>query len=836
MPWLKRFGVVLLLALLAGLLLLGGYVWRGFPALDGELRVPSVQAPVSLLRDDADITHIRADSARDAWFALGFVHAQERGWQLEFNRRVMRGTLSEILGEATLETDKLMRTLGIMQAAQRQLDRMPPEPRAALQAYSEGVQAFYAHGAQALSPEFLLLGARPGRDGPAWEPVDSVGWSLMMALDLGGNWGNEMARLSAAQVVDTARLWELFPPYPGEPPASAVDFAALYRGLGVYRTAPALSTPAVPNPPAATGRQAGLGLAAPLQAAAQAWASAFGRDLGLSEGKGSNAWVVSGERTVSGKPLLANDPHLGLSAPAIWYFARLQAPGLDVIGATLPGLPFVVLGRTRSAAWGFTNTGPDVQDLYLEQIQPGKPQAYRVDDVDGQPAWAPFTQRVETIRVKGRPDVQHTVRSTRHGPVLSDAQASHAELLDLNRYVLSLRWSALEAENGTALAMQRVNTAGSVAELLAAFSTYHSPMQNVMMADTQGRIAYKAVGRVPLRRADNDIRGVAPAPGWDPRYAWDGWLPYAQTPEHGVVPGTQPAWVANANQRVTAPDFPHFIGQEWAVPYRFDRIVEMLSAQPRHDVQSMARIQGDTVSLATRRLLPHLRRAVSSHRLAPDVQALLAGFDGDMRGDSAAALVFSVWVDELTRSLLVPRLGAQRFAALYGKRHFRGVVETALEADDAWWCAPQGCAQHAAQALTRSLERLEALYGGDVRRWRWDVAHPALSSHRPLGNVELLARWFDVRVPTGGDTFTVNVGQYWPNDAKQPFASRHAASLRAVYDLADLERSVFVYQTGQSGLVFSSRYADMSAQWSEMGYRPLRMDIPTIAHTLRLVQ
>jgi penicillin amidase len=827
----KRFGVALLLALVAGLLVLAGYVWRSFAPLDGVLRVPGVGAPITLARDDADITHIHADSPRDAWFALGFVHAQERGWQLEFNRRVMRGTLSEVLGDATLETDKLMRTLGIMQAAQRQLERMPAETRAALQAYSEGVQAFYAHRPQALSPEFLLLGVRPGREGPAWEAVDSVGWSLMMALDLSGNWGNEMARLSAAQVVDTTRLWQLFPPYPGEPPASSVDFAGLYRGLGVYRSAPRPGAAAQP----AAGRLA-TGLARPLDAAAQAWASAFGHDIGLSEGKGSNAWVVSGERTASGKPLLANDPHLGLSAPAIWYFARLQAPGLDVIGATLPGLPFVVLGRTRSAAWGFTNTGPDVQDLYLEQIKDGDPQAYRVDDVDGRPAWAPFVQREETIRVKGRPDVVHTVRSTRHGPVLSDAQAAHAELLDLDKYVLSLRWSALETENDTALAMQRVNRAGSVEALLQAFSTYHSPMQNVMMADTQGRIAYKAVGRVPLRRADNDIRGIAPSPGWEPRYAWDGWLPYGETPEHGVVQGAQPAWVANANQRVTAPDFAHFIGQDWVVPYRFDRIVELLSAQPRHDVQSMARIQGDTVSLATRRLLPHLRQAVSTHRLAPDVQALLAGFDGDMRGDSAAALVFSVWVDELTRGLLVPRLGEQRFAALYGKRHFRGVVETAMETNDAWWCAPHGCATQAGLALTRSLERLESLYGADLGRWRWDVAHPALSSHRPLGNVALLARWFDVRVPTGGDTFTVNVGQYWPNDAKRPFANRHAASLRAIYDLAEPERSLFIYQTGQSGLVFSRRYADMSQQWSEMAYRPLRMDPPVIAHTLRLVQ
>ncbi|KQP38898.1 penicillin acylase family protein [Pseudorhodoferax sp. Leaf274] len=829
MKWFKRLGAVVLFAVLAGLLVLGLYVWRSFPQLDGTLRVQGLQGAVTVERDASDVTHIKAATARDAWFTLGFVHAQERGWQLEFNRRVMRGTLSEVLGEATLETDKLLRTLGIMQAAQRQLDRMPPEARAALEAYSEGIQSFYANRPQALQPEFLLLGVRPGRGGKAWEAVDSVGWSLMMALDLGGNWGTEFARLSAAQVVDTPRLWELFPPYPGEPPASTVDFAALYRQLGIYRSAPepGAKTSLAPRETPVLGRL--------LDDAARSWSAAFVRDAGLSEGKGSNAWVVSGGNTASGKPLLANDPHLGLSAPAIWYFARLQAPTLDVMGATLPGLPFVVLGRTRTAAWGFTNTGPDVQDLYIEQIKPDDPMSYRVDDVQGQAAWARFDQRVETIRVKGKPDVQHTVRSTRHGPVLSDAQSAHARLIDMKRYVLSLRWAALEADNNTALAMQRVDEARDVGELLTAFSGYHSPMQNVMMADTAGRIAYKAVGRVPLRRPDNDIRGIAPSPGWDPRYAWVGWLAYADTPGQGEGQGEQPAWIANANQRVTPPGYPYFIGQDWSVPYRFDRIVARLAATPRHDAQSMARLQGDTVSLATQRLLPFLRKAQSSHPLAPAAQRVLQGFDADMRGDSAAALVFSVWVDELTRGLLVPRLGQERFDALYGKRHFRSTVEIALEADDAWWCAPRGCADQAGQALTRTLERLSQQYGDDLSRWRWDTPHIALSSHRPFGNVDLLARWFDVRVPTGGDTFSVNVGQYWPNDTKVPFASRHAASLRAIYDLSDLERSQFIYQTGQSGLVFSSRYRDMSQEWSHTEYRFLRMAPESIAHTLQLV-
>lgn len=831
MHWLKRVAWLFLVLLLALGCAAGIYAWRSLPALDGQHKAAGLQAAVKVERDASDVTHIQAATPRDAWFALGFVHAQERGWQLEFNRRVMRGTLSEVLGEATLETDKLLRTLGIMQAAQRQLDQMAPEARLALQAYSEGIQSFYDGRTQALSPEFLVLGVRPGRDGGrAWEAVDSVGWSLMMALDLGGNWGTEFARLSAAQVVDTPRLWDLFPPYPGELPASTVDFAGLYRKLDIYRSA-------TPGPTQTSGLQPAK---SGIDSAMRLWSEAFSRDAGTSEGKGSNAWVVAGSHTTSGKPLLANDPHLGLSAPAIWYFTRLQAPAsatspaLDVMGASLPGLPFIVLGRTRSVAWGFTNTGPDVQDLYLEQINPDNPNEYRLADVNGQISWAPFETRQERIRVKGQADVDFTVRSTRHGPVLSDAQASHASTLNLRRHVLALRWSALDADNQTALAMKRVNEAQSVDALRAAFADYHSPMQNVVMADTSGRVAYKAVGRVPLRRPDNDIRGIAPSPGWDSRYDWAGWVPYEETPEQGVGQAGQPAWFANANQRVTGPDYPHFLGQDWAVPYRFDRIESLLAATPKHDAASMAKIQSDQVSLATQRLLPYLRAASSTHPLAAAVQRDLQSYAGEVGADSASALVFAVWVDELTRGLIVPRLGEQRFAALYGKRHFRATVERALESNDTWWCAPKGCAEQSNAALTRALVRLQAMQGDDVARWRWGLAHPALSGHRPFGNVALLARWFDVQTPTGGDAFTVNVGQYWPNDKKAPFANRHAASLRAIYDLQDLERSQFIYQTGQSGLVFSRRYRDMAQEWAAVRYRDLRMDLASIPHTLLL--
>jgi len=820
----KGLAAVLALAGLAA----GIYVWRSFPALDGELRADGLGAPVQVRRDEADVTHIEARSVADAYFALGYVHAQERSWQLEFNRRVMHGTLSEVFGPTTLGTDKLLRTLGIVRAAQAQWQRLPAETQAQLAAYARGINSFHAGSRQALPPEFHALGVKPGE----WTPQDSVGWALMMAQDLGGNWGNEFARLSLLQQLDTAQLWQLMPPYPGEAPATAVDLARLYRDLGVYRTPDAGATRTGAAPPAAEGR--GSLLALDFTRELQDWTDR----LGHGEGKGSNNWVVAGSHTASGKPLLANDPHLGLSSPAIWYVARLKAPApaggqpLDVIGATLPGLPSVVLGRTAGVAWGFTNTGPDVQDLYLERINPDNPRQYQTPD-----GWADFTTREEVIAVKGQADERFKVLGTRHGPVLSTAQASHAELIDTRKYVLALRWLALDADNQTVLAGLRANFAQNVDELLDAFSAYHSPMQSLVAADTRGRTAYQAIGRVPLRQPGNDLRGVAPAPGWDARYDWAGLLPRQANPRQGEAAIATKGWHATANQRIHSADYPHFLGADWVSPERFDRIETLLAATSRHTLQSLRDVQADTVSLATQRLLPILQATPSRHALAAAAQARLRDFSGDMAADSVGALLFAVWSDELTRALIAPRLGEAKFQSLYGKRSFRqGVAAMMLDPEvGARWCAPLSCAEQSARALDRALDRLQAQYGADVAAWSWGRAHLALSTHRPFGNVAALAHFFDVAVPTPGDPWTVNVGQYWASDAKQPFASRHAASLRALYDLADPEQSRFIYQTGQSGLVFSPRYRDMRDQWAQVAYRPLQLRPARWVHEATLV-
>jgi penicillin G amidase len=820
--WAKKigWGLVALLVLLA--LAIGFYVWRSLPQLSGSLKASGLRQEVQIKRDVADVTHIFAQTDADAAFALGYTHAQERSWQLETNRRVMHGLLSEVFGAATLEADQLLRSLGVIRAAQKQYEALPEDMKAILLAYTQGINSFYQTSSQALPPEFHLLGVKP----TPWQPADSVGWSLMMALDLGGNWGVEFARLASAKQLPTAQLWQLFPAYPGEQPASKLDFSKLYRDLGVFTSVPSDATKT-----GALGARSvkarsrfvleNLLLSLPPSALIPVPAdlAALSRDAGNIEGKGSNNWVVAGSHSASGKPLLANDPHLGLGAPAIWYFTRLQskASGMDVMGASLPGLPFIVLGRTAQVAWGFTNTGPDVQDLYIERINPANPAQYQTPE-----GWKDFESRTDMIPVKGQAAVSYTYRATRHGPVISDAQSQYAETIDKKKFAISLRWSALDADNRASIAAWNAQKAKSVAELLAAYADYHSPMQNVVAADTSGAVAFKAIGKFPLRKPENDIRGIAPAPGWDAKYDWAGYVPYAENPSDDGKKG----WVSTANQRIHAPDYPYFMGQDWATPERFERIESLLASTPKHDLASMQRLHADTVSTPARRLLPALLKTTSTHPLASAALEQLKGFDGNMIASSPAPLIFAAWADELARGIVSPKLGQATFKRLYGKRHFRGVVDQVMIGGDpaigAYWCAPQSCAEVSSVAFARALDKISGMQGQDVKAWSWGAAHVARSIHRPFGNVAPLAKYFDVTVPTGGDPWTVNVGQYWTNEAK-PYQNRHAASLRHVFDLADLEKSGFMYQTGQSGLVWSRRYRDMSKGWAAVQYRPLQM-------------
>ena len=672
-------------------------------------------------------------------------------------------------------------------AAAAQWHFASPAARAALTAYTAGINAFLQQALRTRPPEFVILGIEPA----PWTPEDSLAWAIMMAWDLGGNWSTELLRMRLALKMPVERINQLLPPYPGDKPLPTADYAELFRRLGLD---------------ANLGRQA----------------LAFAPASGV-EGVGSNNWVVAGSHTESGKPLLANDPHLKLSAPALWYFARLEAPGLKVAGATMPGLPLVVLGQNEHIAWGFTNTGPDVQDLYIERIKPDDPDQYQTPD-----GWARFETVAETIKVKGRPDVAIRARATRHGPVISDAGVAEGLTGPAAKpaYVLAMRWTALDPDPATIDGGLAFNRAITVAEFIAASAQFIAPMQNLVVADRAGHIGFVAAGRVPLRKPANDLMGQVPSPGWDARYDWDGFLAPGLTPREIDPPR---GWIATANQRIHAPDYPYYITSEWAVPYRFQRIEQLLNARPRHTLASLREIQADALSLATARLLPFIRKARSAHALAAAAQAQLAGLDAaTMAGDRAAPLVFWAWVRQLSQAVFADDLGPAIWAQ--GSRSYRDALEGVLERDDTSWCddrttpAIETCQQQIDAAFTRALDELQAAYGPDVSRWRWDSAHIARSEHRPFSRVKALARWFELRAPVGGDTYTINVSRVnLKPDATtgELYLDEHGPSLRALYDLADPQASRVMHSTGQSGNPFSPLYRGFVEAWRKVEYVPL---------------
>ncbi|MCX7166825.1 MAG: penicillin acylase family protein [Rhodocyclales bacterium] len=787
MIWLPRIGAALL-ALFA-LIVLVAVVWwqRVAPMTEGRLEVAGLNGELSIERDEAGIPTVRGASRDAVLFGLGFVHAQDRLWQLETHRRIGSGRLAEAFGPGALDNDRFLRALGVRRAASAQWAQMGPDARAAVLAYTAGINAFISDHLRARPPEFLILGLKP----EPWTPEDSLAWGIMMAWDLGGNWGNELLRMRLALALPVARIDQLMPPYPGEKPLPVRDYAALYRELNVSGE---------------LGRQALLD--AP--------------ESGV-EGVGSNNWVVAGTHTASGKPLLANDPHLRLTTPALWYFARMEAPGFKVAGATMPGLPFVVLGQNERIAWGATNTNPDVQDIYLEQVKPDDASRYRTPE-----GWAVFHSFSETIRVKGQDDVKLMVRATRHGPVISDSGTAVVAGLTGNAaaptYALALRWTALDVDAGGIEAGLAVSRAGSVVEFIAAAEKHVAPMQNMVVADVDGSIGFIAAGRVPLRRADNDLHGLVPAPGWDLRYDWAGFLDPGQTPREIDPPR---GWIATANQRIHGPDYPHYITSEWALPYRQQSIEMLLKARPTHDKESLRRIQADVVSLAAQRLLPWLRQARPTHALGAAAMQKLAAFDGEMRAADAAPLIFAAWARELTRAVFADEMGGDAmYFSQVGRSDFRAALEGVLERNDAWWCddkttpAVETCAGLVSRSLDRALDELQQRLGADMARWQWGTVHQARSEHRPFSRVKALAPWFELRVATGGDNYTVNVARYHLK-GDEPYLNEHAASLRAIYDLGDPGNSGMMHSSGQSGLVLAPEYRGFVAPWAAVSDLPL---------------
>ena len=804
--FLKAVGIVLtVLVLTAGV----GLLWyrsASQPQIDGRLQLAKVpagadtnaaiaatgqtgsaadmpSAGIEIVRDAEAVPHIYAKSANDAYFALGFVHAQDRLWQLEMHRRIASGRLAEILGPNALDTDRFLRTLGVRHNAEAILPNLSPAAQASLRAYADGINAYLRQRRGPLPPEFVITGT-PAPE--LWQPADSIAWETMMAWDLGTNWSQELMRMRLSQKLSLAQINEIMPPYPGDPVLATRDYTGLYRSLA--------------------GTVAQLSAVAAIAPASHV------------EGMGSNNWVVSGARTASGKPLLANDPHLGMTAPALWYLAHLSAPGLNATGASMPGLPGIVLGHNDRVAWGFTNTASDVQDLYIERVNPANPRQYQTPD-----GWADFAIRSETIRVKGQTDVQLVVRSSRHGPVISGAlPLLDRTALDARTHVIAFAWTALRPDDRSLQGALGFNTASNWEQFLAAARDFSSPQQNVVYADVDGNIGFVAPGRVPVRGSANDLHGLAPAPGWDARYDWQGFIPFEALPQRFNPASGR---VVTANHKIVDPEYQPFLTSEWSLPYRAERINALLDEQARFSVPSFQSMQYDHVSLAARDLLPFVRATQGSSPLAADAMKLLVTWDGSMDADRPEPLIFNAWMREFSRRLLLAPLGADLMRDYFDQRNTQPMLIDVLKNPhgQSHWCtvpadgmlpAAVDCKTLLSVSLDTTLAAFEKQYGGAPGSWRWGKAHYVLMEHRPFGKVAALASWFDIRLPVPGDTYTVNVGRYNFKDDVQPFASRHAAGLRAVYDLSNLDNSRFIQSSGQSGNVLSPLYAQYAQRWS----------------------
>jgi penicillin amidase len=778
---------------IASLSLVLGTLWlRGsLPQLDGEMHLAGLNAPVEILRDADGIVTIRAQDEHDAAFALGFAHAQDRLWQMDFTRRTGAGRFSELLGPRTLPHDRFMRTLGLARVAQRNLEALPDGTRAVLDAYAAGVNAFLESRNGPLPPEFQVLRYTP----EPWRPEDSLIWGRLMAFQLSGNWRDEILRARLASRLTPEQIAFLWPAYGDDTATTLRDLAETTRGLPLERFATAVPPEIMPK-------------------------------------DASNAWAISGTRSATGAPILAGDPHLGLSAPGFWYLARIETPERTLVGATAPGLPFVVLGQNGAVAWTFTTTHSDTQDLFIERVNADDPTHY--DTPEGP---RPFATRQETIAVRGDDSQSITVRETRHGPVISDAIADRLDDLpdavQGTDKVLALAWPALRADDRTAVAMHAINRAKNAGEIEAALADIGSPQQNILYADRDGAIGFAVAGRTPLRKSGD---GRQPVPGWSGDYDWIGAVPAKALPR-----GRDPKSGAfvNANNRVAPEGYRYLLSADWPAPYRAARIEALLGdlSKNKASVEGAAAMMLDTVSLSARALMPLLLATRPADARAKEAIAILEAWDGSMARDKAAPLIFHAWAHALTEALMADELGPafDAFQRPNAAILSRILTETGDWCDDVTTEPAETCLGQLSASLDTALDDLEARFGVPLRELRWGTAHVAPLAHPVLSHVPLFEALFGFAVETPGGNDTLNRGSFAirPGGAGS-FAHIHGPGYRAVYDLADPENSRFMIATGQSGNPFSPWYGSLAVPWRDGEYLKLVGAATAAPHRLRL--
>ncbi|MFI5496353.1 penicillin acylase family protein [Actinoplanes sp. NPDC051859] len=810
-------------------------VRRSFPQREGTIAVPGVSAPVRVLRDGLGVPQIYASTPHDLFLAQGYVHAQDRFWEMDVRRHLTAGRLSELFGESQVEFDATIRTMGWRRVAEQEVALLNPESRAHLRAYADGVNAYLRdHRGWELSAEYGLLALTgPVRDPEPWTEADSVAWLKAMAWNLNGSLADQLRRSLLNASLPSARVDQLFPAYDFDRwPAIVADPAPSGgTGGGAGAREPSSEVAAGPGP---DEHRALLGAATA--------SSALDAVLGpRSRNIGSNSWVVAGSRTTTGKPLLANDPHLTPSQPGVWYQTGLHCETVssacpyDVSGFGFAGMPGVVIGHNARVAWAFTNLGPADTDLYLEKIT-GDTYEYRGAQV-------PLATRTETIEVAGAPSRTITVRATRHGPVISDAHDRARLAGEAGRtsgvparpggYAVALRWTALEPRP-TLDAVFGLNTARDWPSFRAAAAKFAAPAQNMLYADVDGHIGYQAPGLIPVRAKG---AGTAPVPGWTGEYEWTGFVPFEDLPR-----SYDPAagYLVTANNAAAGPTAPHQLTTNWNDGYRARRITDLIEGAGKLDAAAMTRIQSDTRNPSAEVVVPYLL-AVSPGADARGAQDLLRGWDFGQPADSAPAAYFNAVWDRILELTIEPAFaGTPAGIRPDGGGQWYEIMRGMLaRPDDPWWrnaADPRGLRTRddvLRAALDDAAAELTGRLGDDPREWRWGDLHTLTLRNETLGTGgPAPVQWLLNRgpYPVGGGNAAVDATGW---DAKFSYEVTWVPSMRMVVDLSDLDASRWVNLTGQSGHAFDDHYDDQQQLWRAGQTAPWPFHPPAVAAATR---
>jgi penicillin amidase len=796
--WLIRI-VSGLLALGVIAALLAYYILsRSLVDYDEDFTVRGITAPVEIVRNNDNVPHIFGQTDEDVFFALGFAHAQDRLWQMTMLRRTAQGRLSELFGPATVKVDELMRRYDLYGLALRSAEVQDPATTRALEAYAAGVNAWIGEVNQGArgrgAPEFFLFEPEIS----AWAPADSIAILKLMALQLSSALQTEVLRARVSLLLPNERLADILPNDPGQGVMSLPDYASLVPGV------------------------------APLVAPVRFAEGPFSPVAAPGLAGASNSWAAMPERSAAGGSLLANDPHLGLTAPTIWYLARLELASGGVIGGTIPGVPLVLVGRSETLGWGLTTAYVDDQDVVIEELNPENSEEYRTPD-----GWARFESRQSIIKVKDAEPVTVTLRWSRNGPILP---GGHYDLGSITPggHVAAISWTALSGEDRSISGAMALMQAQGIPEALEAGRLVVAPAQNVMLADGSG-IALQVMGALPARDPEHPSQGRLPALGSDARVGFKGVLPYEDNPR---VISPASGLLGNTNNKTVDRPFPLHVSFDWGDTQRIQRWLTLMKAREVHTRESFIEAQLDTVNPTARSLLPLIGADLwftgeaapegTPERLRQRALILLAEWNGEMNEHLPEPLIAEAWMRALMKRLIQDDLGAMaesftHISPVFIERVYRNVGGASVWCDVIQSAAVESCTDIARIALDEALLQLTERYGPNLESWRWGDAHLATHDHPVLGEVPFVKYFVNIRQSTSGGDDTLMRG-VTRGEGPEPFQNVHSAGYRGVYDFADPDSSVFISATGQSGHPLSRHYDDLGELWRRGEYIPMSLD------------